>query len=203
MNHLTACSASVNPNRFCLDLDLGFVVDNSFINALDVSDIDPCLGAKQFDIDLALLDPLLWAWLRTQHLSLRHAEVFYTLPGKSLPIHIDDDQFDDHCKLNFVYGGDGSLMQWWRQKDPAAPLQHKKTAIGTTYVVFDPNDCDLIWTAQVGCPSLVNAGQPHSVLNCTAEPRVTLSLVLESAKGHLVPWDQAAEMLGKFSKVSS
>jgi len=186
---------STLPNRFCVDLDLGFKVNNGFLDCLDVADVDAIMGAKQFSIDLGSLDPSLTAWLAQFRLTVSHAEVFYTLPGRSLPIHIDDDKFDDHCKMNFVYGAKGSLMQWWQKKDALAPLNRRKTAIGTTYVIFEPEECELIWCAEVGCPSLVNAGQPHSVLNCTAEPRTALSLVLETAQGSLVSWDQALGVL--------
>jgi hypothetical protein len=178
-------------NQYCVDINLDFVVDNSFINTLTVDDISQH-GFKQFNIKKSLLDSNLINFLKSCQIEVSHAEAFYTLPGKKLPIHVDHDQIDNHCKLNFVYGDPGSVMQWWKLNDLGSPLTYRETSIGTKYLVFSHTECSLIWEAQVGCPSLVNAGQPHSVINCTDSPRKTLSLVLyDLNKQKLLEWEDA------------
>jgi hypothetical protein len=180
-------------NQFCIDIGLDFVVDNSFINNIIVDDNLPH-GFKQFDIQKSLLDRNLIKFLKKCQVEISHAEAFYTLPGKKIPIHVDHTQIDNHCKLNFVYGDSGSVMQWWKINDLTKPFTVRETPIKTKYLVFNDAECSLIWEASVGCPSLVNAGQPHSVLNCTDSPRKTLSLVLyDLEKQRLLDWDDAMD----------
>lgn len=189
-------------NQYCLDLDLGFVADHSFIQTLSIDDM-PEYGFKQFRVEKSLIDSRVTSFLDSKGIGISHAEVFYTLPGKVIPIHVDTFAISNCCKLNFVYGATQSLMQWWKLKDSAAMPAVSVTPIGTEYLRFNKDDCDLVWQTTVGCPSLVNAGQPHSVLNCTDQTRKTLSLVLFDKKTqHLLKWDDAVEIfvLGNLSK---
>jgi hypothetical protein len=181
-------------NYFCLDLDLGFDIDSTVIRHLSLDNM-PVYGFKQFNVPKSSLDLRLVDLLKKYQVDVSHAEAFYTLPGKKLPIHTDHDVIDNHCKLNFVYGHPGSVMQWWKLRDKNKQLNYQLTTIGTKYLMFDSADCDLVWESQVGCPSLINAGQPHSVINCTDQPRITLSLVLyDLKKQQLLDWHDAVEI---------
>jgi hypothetical protein len=178
-------------NRYCLDVDLGFNVDNNFLLEMSVQDI-PFYGFKQFKIQKSLLDSRLTTFLESLDIKVSLAEVFYTLPGRQIPIHVDHDIIDNHCKLNFVYGEPGSMMYWWEPKNMDIPPSYQLTTIGTKYLLFSEKECRQVWQTQVGQPSLINAGQPHSVVNCTDQPRVTLSLVLyDLKKQQLLDWDDA------------
>lgn len=185
-------------NQYCLDLKLGFEIDSTVINQLSTDNM-PFYGFKQFNVSKSLLDPVLIDFLKDCQIEVSHAEAFYTLPGKKIPIHVDTDVIDNHCKLNFVYGAVESLMQWWEPKNKNMQLTYQLTSIGTKYLLFDSKDCNLVWESQVGCPSLINAGQPHSVINCTDQSRVTLSLVLyDSRKQQLLDWDDAVEIFKNY-----
>lgn len=180
-------------NQYCLNLDLGFEIDSTTTSHLSTDNIPP-LGFIQFGVEKSLLDPRLIDFLKNYQVEVSHAEAFYILPGKKIPIHVDSDVMDNHCKLNFVYGAAGSVMQWWKLKDKNQQLNYQLTPIGTKYLMFDHNDCNMIWESQVGCPSLVNVGQPHSVFNCTDQPRTTLSLVLyDLKKQQSLDWDDGVE----------
>lgn len=181
-------------NQYCLDLKLGFEIDSTVINQLSTDNM-PIYGFKQFKLSPSLLDPRLIDFLKDYQIEVPRAEAFYTLPGKKIPIHVDTDVIGNHCKLNFVYGSSGSLMQWWELKNKNMQPTYQLTPIGTKYLMFDFDDCDLVWESQVGCPSLVNAGQPHSVVNCTDQPRITLSLVLyDSRTQQRLEWVDAVEI---------
>lgn len=175
-------------NKYCLNLDLGIDFNNSLIKSLSVDSGN----INHFTIDT---DPVLQEFLLQFDVKIVHSELFYTPPGYTLYAHIDSLN-DDHCKLNFVYGGAGSQMQWWQFKNPNTVLKTKTNSIGTEYIPVDVNDCDLIWSAEVGVPGLINAGQPHSVTNSNIEPRWSFSHVLANVKKKwLLQWDDAVAIL--------
>jgi hypothetical protein len=185
-------------NKYCVNLNLKFPVDNDFFERITITDI-PYYGFKQIKIDESLLDIKLIEFLAQRGIKVHHAEAFYTLPGNKIPIHIDTEVIGNQCKLNFVYGDPGSKMQWWRLKDENMPLKYRLTPIGTKYLMFSPKDCEMVWEAEVGNPSMVNAGQPHSVNNCTSSPRKTLSLMLYNInKKQLLDWDDGVEIFKDF-----
>jgi hypothetical protein len=186
-----------NKNQYCLNLKLSFEVLDVTKDMFDTTNI-PYYGFSQIAIEKNLIDINLTTFLDSLNISVSHAEAFYTLPGKKIPIHVDTDIMDDHCKLNFVYGDSGSKMRWWAPKDETQPIV-QVTSIGTKYLMFSPDQCNLVWEAEVGCPSLVNAGRPHSVDNCTDSPRRTLSLVLYNKnKKQLLDWHDAVDIFKKF-----
>jgi hypothetical protein len=182
-----------NSNHYCLNLDLGFVVDFNIVNVLTV---DP---SRVNHFVVKTIDSKLTEFLKTCNIAIPHAEVFYTPPMSSLPAHVDDDVLNHHCKLNFVFGANGSRMQWWQYKDLDQPLTYHMSAIGTRYIRVDTADCDLVWEAEVGRPGLVNAGQPHSVSNMTNEPRWCLSYVLYDLKNRsLLDWHDAESIFSEY-----
>jgi hypothetical protein len=185
-------------NQYCLNLNLNLDVKCNFLKDFDITDV-PSYGFKQFRISQSMIDTNLVQFLRSRNIDISHVEVFYTLPGHRIPIHVDTDTMDNHCKLNFVYGDAGSVMRWWRPKNPNAELKYQLTPVGTQYLYFDKDDCDLIWESQVGCPGLVNAGQPHSMFNCTNSARWAVSLVLyDLNKSCLLDWNDAADIFKDF-----
>lgn len=183
-------------NNYCLNLDLGFLPNIKIVESLAVD----AARVNHFVIDT--VDPTVSTLLKTLGIAVPHAEAFYTPPRSTLPAHVDDDKLDNHCKLNFVFGAAGSRMQWWQFKDNNQPLSYNYSAIGTRYIRVNVNDCNLVWEAEVGQPGLVNAGQPHSVVNMTSEPRWCLSYVLYDIKNkQLLDWHAAVTVFDTY-KVS-
>lgn len=188
----------MNQNCYCADLKLDFEIEEFMLRTEDLCDI-PAYGFKQFKVDHSSLDAKLVTFLKSMDIKISHAEAFYILPGKSMPIHVDSDVMDNHCKLNFVYGAPGSLMQWWKPLTINDPLPYQLTTIGTRYLKFEKDQCELVWTAQVGRPSIVNTGQPHNVINSTDKPRKALSLVLyDLTKSQMLDWDDAIEKFKQY-----
>ena len=178
-------------NKYCLNLDLGIKFNSSLIEHCKV---DPG-NINHFKIDT---DPELQNFLLPLDVKIIHSELFYTPPGYTLRAHIDTVN-DDHCKLNFVYGGTDSLMQWWRLKDSTLVLESKFNSTGTPYIPVNIDDCDLVWSAKIGTPSLVNVGQPHSVINHSNSPRWCFSHVLADVKKKWVlQWDDAVDIFKTF-----
>ena len=182
---------------YCKKLKLDFELDTSVLKNIQACytkvDVPAIFKIKQTDIDPHLLN-----FLYQLDLTVFHAEAFYTVPKGKLFIHIDSDRLSDNCKLNWVYGGSGSTMEWWERNNPNEPLTHKLTDIGTKYIFFDRNKCTKVWEEEIGQPSLVNVGIPHSVNNPNDEGRWCLSFVIyDLEKKQVLQW---ADAVKKFSK---
>jgi hypothetical protein len=127
--------------------------------------------------DASLFDVRVDEFLAGFKLMLSHKEVFFTPPHHILPIHVDGGTLSNLCKLNWVYGGAGSKMLWWKPK-PGMEMLAGVTPIGTPYLFADQRNCVMVKSASIGQPTLVNVGVPHSVLNSGAEERWCLSTVV-------------------------
>lgn len=194
---MPALARNIDPeNHYCMDLDLGFNIDYSIIDELSTK-VDP-QRRNQLDINHRI-DTKLQEFVYHRGLYITHAEAFYTPPFTGLGIHIDGKKADDHCKLNFVWGGEGSIMQWWRPINPDSSLPGQ-TPIDTDYLRYHVTDCELVYEAQIGQPSLVNAGRPHSIYNQSHTGRWCMSYVLRWIKGKsLLQWAEAVDKFQHFA----
>jgi hypothetical protein len=116
-----------------------------------------------------------------------HAEVFYR-PG----IGVLNDAFihtDGHivrtgfAKINYVVGGENNLMKWYR---PRVVTEELITTVGTKYLRFAPEDCELIDQLDMQGLYIVNAAIPHSVemtTGSTVEPRICISITPKNKWG--------------------
>lgn len=183
-------------NNFCKHIAAPFEMSPAVLDSLQAqySRFDTNM---MFWLKFADMDSNFVKFLAQCRMMVHHAEAFYIAPGQSLVIHIDGPTISNCCKLNWVYGGQGSKMQWWAQKDPGRQLETKRTPTGTRYVQFDREECKMIWSDSIGCPSLVNVGVPHSVDNSmSSEPRWCLSYMLsDSETDKKLEWADAADRL--------
>jgi hypothetical protein len=180
-------------NRYCLNLNLGFVVDHQVLTSLEV---DP---SRVNHFVIHNIDKNLTNFLNEKNISIPHAEIFYIPPLRVLPLHVDNDSINDFCKLNFIFGAQGSLMQWWKLKDPSRSMNYHTNSIGTRYIRVEVSECDLVWQQQVGQPGLVNAGVPHQVINCTNEPRWCMSFSLyDRVNKEILKWKNALKIFESY-----
>lgn len=142
--------------------------------------LSPSLG--HVPRDMRVLGEDLLTLLKDREIEVSHCEAFHTPPRMSLPIHIDHDQMGDHVKLNFCYGAPGSKMMWWALKDPTKVPAYRISVIGTKYIYFNMKECRMLKQVEIGLPTLVNVGTPHSVINPTNEHRWVISTVLWDAR---------------------
>jgi hypothetical protein len=131
------------------------------------------------------------SFLHTLNLDIVHSELFYTPAFYFTTIHIDEIG-GDYTKLNYVFTGKNSLMNWWKQKP------NTKTIIGTTvinthYIDYNVSDVDLIDKQQVNFPSVVQVGIPHNIRNFE-EPRYCLSLVLSKQRKSRITMAESIEI---------
>jgi len=120
--------------------------------------------------------PELDLFLLQQGVQIREAQRFYTPPNDILPPHVDCDHVNNYTKLNYVFGGAGSRMNWFRLK-PGAKTMALSTGANTRYLAAMPVDLEPVHSASVGFPSLVNSGQFHSITN-GPEARICYSFML-------------------------
>ena len=145
-------------------------------------------------------------------LNILNTEVFYTPGSKSLPIHIDNSELDNHVKINISYGPPEGATRWWKplnfdhkkeyneQFDDKLDEEGKKDLIGLkdTYlqhrsIRLEEEECELLYEANTDKPSLVNVGAFHSSYNPTDEGRWTLCFVIGKNNKYLY-WDDAMEI---------
>lgn len=116
-------------------------------------------------------------WLNSIGLEIARAgaELFYTPPHQSIPIHADGMTLDNKVKLNFQYGGAGSDMKWYCR----IPGASESTVPGQfgRYITVPAVQAEQVWSAKIGKPSLINAGILHNITN-GPEPRWVVSIPL-------------------------
>jgi len=119
---------------------------------------------KQFDLDYA------------------NTMMFYRSPGSNpfgsnpLTSHIDLDHNNELCSpaLNYVIGGENSVMNWFKMPDEK--YQVKFTPANTAYCSFKNNELEKIDQAELGQDlTLVRVDIPHNVL-IGKEARLCISI---------------------------
>jgi hypothetical protein len=130
---------------------------------------------KHMEIPLNDINYNLISFLSTLNLTIAFAELFYTLPFSVTVIHLDAFG-GDYTKLNYVYGGNNSFMNWYKQKNNILNSL-STTIINSPYISYTKHQVVLIDTQQVKFPSIVQVGIPHNIHNFE-EPRYCLSLIL-------------------------
>lgn len=91
-------------------------------------------------------------------------EVFYLPPYRSYDIHCDGHEVDNKCKLNYIVGGEGSTMYWYKaiNNDRIISAYSKSN---TKYLKLEKNNAEEIGKATLINLNLVNVGNFHTVIN--------------------------------------
>jgi hypothetical protein len=139
------------------------------------------------------LNPEIISFVQSLGLRILLAEHFYTPPGVFSPIHTDL-WGGDFTKINYIFGGKDSTMQWYNVKDT---VPKKKDP--TPYVVYDINDVDLVHTSPIGFPTIVQVGTPHNVQNYD-EPRHCISVVLKNKNNQRLTMQESIDIFQQYIK---
>ena len=133
---------------------------------------------KQYMFYLDFKDVLhseLQDFLKSKKIYAHHVESFYSPPNFEQPIHVDDTG-GDYVKMNFVWGGTGSLMHWYKPTESKI-IDTTSSLIDTRILQYKQDEVDLMASECVYSPSLVQTGVPHNITN-PHEHRLCLSLIL-------------------------
>lgn len=142
-----------------------------------IDSIDPFLLPKVRHTRLSLntINPEIIELFSKLSLNIVLAEVFYSIPHLFSEIHTDNTGGDIN-KINWIYGGDNCSMNWYSIKTTNNKKDFVKTPIDTRYTEYHPDEVNIIESAVLTSPSLVNVGIPHNIKNQN-EHRWCISLV--------------------------
>jgi hypothetical protein len=156
-------------NEYCVKLNLDIPLLHP--------DVDINKFKEQYHTKGSLSDihPSLLKFLYQKGLIVTLVESFYSAPGYVMDIHIDTSP-GDFTKLNWVFGGQNSLMHWYRTKNDI-PIVQKINTIGKQYSEYTLDEVELCYSDTIGMPSIVQVGVPHNITNPT-EDRLCICLVI-------------------------
>jgi hypothetical protein len=125
------------------------------------------------------INPKVIELLNEVGLGINWTECFYTDPTLHTydfdKLHIDSPGGGDYIKLNWIYGGKESKMIWGKPIGGIEkPLQI--SAAGTKYREYSTAELDIVHSQEVGFPSIVQVGIPHTVYNYI-EPRLCVCIM--------------------------
>ena len=157
-------------NNYCVDLNFAF---GPFKNDFDISTLKNKNHSKIDNLDLNtefvdLVDRM--------GLKIQLAECFYRKPYTQSQIHRDVKGTESATKINWIFGGDNSLMNWYTPVTDI--IRTAVTTIGITYIYYEKSDVKLAHTQKVGFPSLLEVALPHDI-TMGNEERICVSIVLK------------------------
>jgi hypothetical protein len=145
------------------------LTDYSILN--HTSDFPEIFFAKPTDVDKHFTE-----WLDSQGLVMTYPPlIFYTPPGQQCGIHIDGYGVTDRACVNFILGGVGSLMHWYKLRPEVELPDQSATQAGTPYTLYEPDQVEHVYSHAVKWPSIVQTGVPHNITNHTHGPRWCIS----------------------------
>jgi hypothetical protein len=156
-------------NNFCIDLTLPVLPLREGVSVEKYTTV-PHSKINQLDIN-----PNLVSLLDSIGLEINIAESFYRQANSSAQIHRDVKHTTDAAKINWVYNGTGSTMNWYNIINNI--VYESTTSVGVAYQYYNPADLELIHSQKVGFPSLLQVAVPHNI-TMTNETRLCLSMVL-------------------------
>lgn len=169
-------------NPYCTNLNFNIPIFNTGVDLKKFTTAYQMQGSSK-DLNHDLLKFLLKLGVKVLFF-----ETFFMLPSNNSTVHVDQTA-GDYVKINYVYYGDNSFMNWYKPKDGIVKLP-KITAIGTEFLSYEENEVELLHSQEIGFPSLVQVGVPHSITN-PKDNRLCISLVLHSMKNKRLTMDEA------------
>jgi hypothetical protein len=180
--------------KYCFDLNLPI---NPLKEGVDIMSYVPNLNPTTWEeycvrFSLNDLNPELVSIIKSLNLRILLAEHFYTPAGVFSPIHTDL-KGGDYTKLNYIFGGKNSTMQWYDIKNVS------KTKEIVPYAVYDINDVDLLHSQPIGFPTVVQVGIPHNIQNYD-EPRHCIGIVLQTKNNQRLRMQDSIDIFNQYIK---
>lgn len=131
---------------------------------------------KHVEVPSSMLSDELVSLLSALGARVGHAELFYTNPYQITSIHTDIHP-GDLVKLNFVFGGRGSKMCWYKVANTTLKSTNFTELVDSPYIFYKPNEVLFLYKEEIESPSIIQAGIPHNIQN-SDEERFCLSITL-------------------------
>jgi len=149
------------------------------------------------------INPVMLEFLEEIGLFVYYCEIFYSKPNFFSQIHIDANATRrDFAKINWVFGGKDSVMNWYKSKDDIIRAE-KSVPNGPnsfSYIMYQPHEVDVLHSAPLGIPSVVQVGIPHNIINPT-EDRYCIGLALATNTNNKIyrpTMQESLELLSKY-----
>ena len=155
--------------------------------------LHPMPGIKK--INMADVNPKIIDFLNQFNLKIELVESFSRHWGTISPPHIDVEP-GDLSKINWVYGGKNSTMNWFELK-PGCSLNKNFTSIGTPYYSAELYDVNQIDYCELVKPTLVQVGVLHNITNPT-EHRFCVSVCMVDQQNQRIGFSKALEIFRDF-----
>jgi len=175
-------------NFYFLNLDIPLFKEGITVDDLPKSSISK-LDQRKY------LSDEIFKFFDSLNLNLFLVEVFYKSPGDTGGIHVDV-RIGDFTKLNWVYGGGDSKMNWY---DPLVETYNivQKTTANTSYISYSRHQVKKIEDTVIKNPTLVQVGVPHDVSNVT-EDRFCISFVFLDKQNKRLAMKESVELFQQY-----
>lgn len=183
-------------NDFCFPFDHNFKIPTSIDEIYLEKPYPP-----QAKVDKRLFDNKIYEWLLCANIEVTWCEAHYkpALPNfikisKYGTVHADGDTIDNKTKINFVFGGRGSEMVWYKLND-GSKIRKQFTGLQTESLrpeVFS----DVTEAYRCGFKTaLCNVGQLHSIENPNDERACIQFIIRDSITYQRIEFDDARERI--------
>jgi hypothetical protein len=181
---------------FCYHLNLPFAIDVNWLQEQQskISGHDRIVNIL---MPIDRVDCQLLLWCASVGIELLQAELIYTPAGGWGKPHIDLGNFSDLCKINWVFGGQGSKMNWYLpKKNDCRGTTLKSNTVGTFINVFHTDDLLEVYSTEITGPALMHVGIPHNVCNRNSPERWAITTTYKDrVTGQVLTFQQAKHKL--------
>lgn len=122
------------------------------------------------------INPDIITFLNSLSVEISAAEAFWSPPGFCGRAHIDSTG-GDYVKLNWILSGNDSQMMWYNVSDSITNAAGR-SSIGTSIVVYAPEQIALQYQTKLHSPSIVQVGVPHHIVNGDTA-RLCISVIIK------------------------
>lgn len=184
-------------NNYCVDLNL----PKPFANEeYALAHLKEKFKSTNHIVVTDLVNPEITEILEQHGLQLALLEAIYVKPGQTTFIHSDGTFLGDLPKINWIYGGVPSVMNWYTVNS-GVTREPEDNPISTGRLRYETSEVTKVHTQQVKFPSLVQAGTPHNISN-GSNHRYCVSMVFKTVGKQFArpSFDNTLLLLGKYIK---
>jgi hypothetical protein len=173
-------------NIFCQPLTLDFDIDTSMIDKVNTNN-----STNRVECRIEKIDERLENFLSSFNLMTQLSACFYTPPNFNRGWnHVDSSKLDNMVKLNYIIGGENTVMRWFKFIGPEDHIVRQANTLGDPYAKFVSAECELIWEEELTGFCLVNAGIPHNIQNNSSHIRWSFSYGLLHLDTTRLQWNE-------------
>jgi len=159
---------------YCVPLNLDLKLFKSSDDTISFIRNNPLWASSPyklyFRVDTSELSDELLELFEKHNQQVKLIEVFYVYPNAETGIHTDGFRRGDFPKLNFVFGGEDSTMNWWKISDEYKRKEYSqgiytKSLIEADSIIYEKTDVDFAYSKTLSGAALIQAGSPHNIVN--------------------------------------